>query len=143
MNKLAIDLQKYVFIPLLLMLLISCAGKRFFRIEDTWNYWYYDKENNLVFYTNITQPAKRFQPARVKLRILNKNDYDLEVAYLLKIYSNKKKEEFIETEDVKETVPKSVQDKDGYADFEIEVDGINHVSDIEFSRFSATRLEAR
>jgi len=138
MPKLAILLGKYVFIPFSLILLISCAGRTFFRIEETWKYWYHDKENNLVFYTNITQPAKRFQPAQVNLRILNKNTYEVEVDYILKIYGNKKKEEFVETEDVKEIVPQSVQDKDGYADFEIKVDGVNRVTDLKFSRFSAT-----
>lgn len=140
MAKLRIFLGKYICISILFLLMVSCAGRTFVHIEDTWKYWYHDEENNLVFYTNITQPTKRSQPAYVRLRILNKNDYDVEVDYLLKIFSDKKKNEFTETEEVKGTVPKTVKDTDGYSDFEFEVDGVNQITGLEFSRFSATRF---
>ena len=82
----------------------------------------------------------KWKSAYVNLRILNKNEYDIEVDYLLKIFSDKKKENFIETENVKKTIPKTVDEVNGYADFEIEVEDVNWVSDLEFSRFIVTKL---
>jgi hypothetical protein len=62
------------------------------------------------------------------------------VDYLLRIFSDKRKEEYIETENVKKTIPKTVDEVNGYADFEIEVEDINWVNDLEFSRFIVTKL---
>jgi len=132
-------LCKYIKYSLVTLIVLSCSSRDTLKVGDIWKFWYFDRENNIAFYTNI-KPAGGFNPTLIRIRFVNKNDFDIQVNYRLKIFLDDHKTEFVESQDMNITVPKATQPEDAFTYSSVEVKKVKNVAKLEFANLSVNRL---